>query len=87
VLVCKSAALPPVGTFDRETSLANSLDSVYLSVDRTAVVTAAKQTVASEIEIAVAAGSENVDRAKSDRPVGAEVPTTNEVRRCGPLSH
>ena len=65
MLLCKSAALPPVGTFDRETSLANSLDSVYLSVDRTVVVTAAKQTVASEIEIAVAAGSESVDRVRN----------------------
>jgi acetyl-CoA C-acetyltransferase len=43
--------------------LANVLDHVYLSVDRRAVVTAAKQIVASEIDIAVAGGSENMDRA------------------------
>lgn len=54
---------PPVDTFGRETPLANGLDSVYLSVDRKAVVTAAKQIVASEIDIAVAGGSENMDRA------------------------
>jgi hypothetical protein len=45
--------------------LANVLDSVYLSVDRRAVVTAAKLIIASEVDIVVAGGSENMDRARN----------------------